>query len=168
MAESPTFIVDSMLGTLSKWLRIFGFDTLYFRSIDDNELIKIAKQQNRILITRDSRLVKSKKISDYIFITSENIIEQIKEVLSFLSASRSLILNPFSRCVKCNGILAEVDKKTIFNDVPEHIYRMYDSFFRCSSCGNVYWEGSHKDMIDKKINDILESGGFLWRNSGKD
>jgi uncharacterized protein with PIN domain len=159
--SKPLFIVDSMLGTLAKWLRILGFDTLYFRSIDDNELIRISKQQQRILITRDSRLIKSKKIGRHIFIHSEDLEKQLNEVLSFLS-SETFSFNFFSRCIKCNGILMKVEKNSIFNVVPEYIYRNNESFFRCSKCGKVYWEGSHIDMIEKKIQEIRR---FIERNN---
>lgn len=153
--SEPLFIVDSMLGSLAKWLRILGFDTLYFRSIDDNELIKISKQQQRILITKDSHLVKSKRIGKYIFIASDELIGQLKEVLSFL-ASEHLSLKFFSRCIKCNGRLVEVEKSSVFDNVPEHIYRIRESFFRCNDCGNVYWEGSHTKMMDKKLQEIKQ------------
>jgi uncharacterized protein with PIN domain len=159
MSEEPTFIVDSMLGTLAKWLRILGFDSLYFRTIDDNELIKISKQQGRILLTKDNRLVKSKKIDRYILVCSDKLFDQLKEVLSFLSKYGYFSFNPYSRCIRCNGKLIEVDKKMVFNEIPEYIYRKYESFFKCSNCGNVYWEGTHKDMIDRMIKEILK-GSF--------
>lgn len=159
MSEGPTFIVDSMLGTLAKWLRILGFDTLYFRAIDDNELIRISRQQQRILLTKDNQLAK-KRIDKYILISSDKLFDQLKEVLSIISHQKKLSLNLFSRCIKCNSELAEVDKKMIFNEVPEFVYRKYESFFRCTNCGNVYWEGTHKDMIDKTIKELLKDSGL--------
>lgn len=163
--SEPIFIVDSMLGSLAKWLRILGFDTLYFRSIDDNELIRISKQQQRILITKDSRLVKSKKIGKYIFIHSEELVDQLKEVLSFLS-SEPVSFKFFSRCIKCNGRLIGAEKSSVFNIVPEHIYRSHETFFKCSDCGSVYWEGSHIDMIEKKI-ELLRHFFLKGRDIGR-
>ena len=84
MSDQPRFIADVMLGSLAKWLRILGFDTLYFKDIDDRELIKRAKQEQRVLLTRDTRLVKSKKVAEHILIKANDAPGQLKEVLKFL------------------------------------------------------------------------------------
>ncbi len=177
MPEHFAFISDAMLGSLSKWLRLLGFDTLYFRKIDDNELIRIAKQDNRILLTRDTRLAMSKKAGRLILIHSNDTFEQLKEVLtSVLSDAISnspaqkaslttkcrLSLSDFHqmqfdlpRCAMCNGKLNKTDKITVANKVPEHVYLNIDTFFKCNNCGRIYWEGSHKKFIDKKTDEIL-------------
>jgi len=84
MGDQPRFIVDVMLGSLAKWLRLLSFDTLYFRKIDDNELIKIARYEQRLIITKDSALASTKKTRDCIFITSESLPEQLREALAAL------------------------------------------------------------------------------------
>jgi uncharacterized protein with PIN domain len=166
MTESPLFISDAMLGSLAKWLRILGFDTLYFKAIDDNEIVKIAKQEQRILLTRDTRLVKRKKIDNYIMITSNDVSEQLKEVLKSLSST--LTLTCFTRCAECNGELSTADKESVANDVPEYVFLNFDSFFRCSSCGKVYWEGSHRKVIDEKIQNVLGEINAHWKSSEND
>jgi len=154
MHGRPRFVADAMLGSLAKWLRILGFDTLYFKSIDDNELIKIAKQEQRMLLTMDSGLVKKKKIDEYILITSSDLSEQLKEVLKSLpTASTS---SCFFRCAECNGELASVGKEFVAEDVPEYVFLNFDSFFKCSNCGKVYWEGSHKRSISARLQEILK------------
>ena len=45
----PRFVVDDMVGKLAKWLRILGYDTLYFRKIDDRQLLDIALKENLVL-----------------------------------------------------------------------------------------------------------------------
>lgn len=156
-----------MLGSLAKWLRILGFDTLYFKAIDDNELIKIAKQEHRILLTRDTSLVKRKKIDSYILITSNEVSEQLKEVLLWVKGQGSKVKgNP--RCAECNGGLSTADKESVANDVPEHVFLNFNSFFRCSSCGKVYWEGSHRKLIDEKIQNVLGEINAHWKNSEND
>ena len=48
------FLCDRMLGTLAKWLRIIGFDTSFAdANIEDEKLLRLAKDEERILITRD-------------------------------------------------------------------------------------------------------------------
>lgn len=157
-----------MLGSLAKWLRILGFDTIYFKTIDDNELIKIAKQEHRILLTRDTRLIKRKEIDNYILINSNDVSGQLKEVLKSLTLTLALALACFSRCAECNGELSTADKESVANDVPEHVFLNFDSFFRCSSCGKVYWEGSHRKLIDEKIQNILGEINANWKNSEND
>lgn len=168
MSNQPRFISDAMLGSLSKWLRILGFDTMYFKTIDDNELIRIAKQGQRILLTRDTRLVKRKKIGSYILINSNNTLEQLKEVLTIV-CSKQYAVSPeesaycllytayfFSRCAACNGELLSADRKSVVDDVPEHVFLNFNSFLKCKDCGKVYWEGSHKKLIDTKLREAFK------------
>lgn len=153
MSDVPLFIADVMLGSLSKWLRIAGFDTLYYRNIDDRELIRIAKQQQRIVLTRDRNLTKRKTIDRFVLIHSEDTFEQLKEVLRALHV-HELSLSP--RCPRCNGMLEAVKKESILEDIPEHIMLTINSFFKCTGCGKVYWEGSHKKSIHEKVEEILK------------
>lgn len=167
MSDFPRFISDAMLGSLTKWLRILGFDTLYFRNVDDNEIVKIAKQEQRILLTRDTRLVKRRKIGNYILINSNGISEQLKEVLIWVKGQRSKVKgNP--RCAECNGELSTADRESVADDVPEHVFLNFNSFLKCKNCGKVYWEGSHRKLIDEKIQNILGEINAYWKSSEKD
>lgn len=144
------FIADSMLGSLARWLRILGFDTLYFRDIRDNELIRIAKGQERIIITRDTALSKSKRVERVILIESNDLKDQLKEFLRWMKG-QGLKPCPFSLCPLCNGEVLPVDKTTIRNDVPDYIFLNVSTFYKCKQCGHVYWHGSHKMGIDRVI-----------------
>lgn len=149
------FIADAMLGRLAKWLRLMGFDVLYYPDIRDKELIKIAREQERTILTRDTRLVKSRGIKKPVFIESDDISDQllqIKDKLNFCDAS------PLGRCEICNGSLSDVaEKKEIRDLVPDFVYHNFDSFVRCAACGKVYWEGSHYRKIRETIGEILHS-----------
>ena len=164
MKPPPHFIADAMLGSLSKWLRILGFDTLYFRTIDDNEIIRLARQEQRIILTRDTGLIKNKKVGNCIQIKSDGALQQLKEVLSVISAGQQFDLSP--RCPECNGTLASTDRGAITGDVPEHVFLNFNSFFRCVNCGKVYWEGSHKKLIDREIEQVFREINVTWKNSG--
>lgn len=163
MPDSPLFISDSMLGSLTKWLRILGFDTLYSRTIADNEIIKLARQEQRILLTKDIGLIKNKKVHSCIQIKSDDALQQLKEVLSAIPFSQQLNLPP--RCPECNGTLVLTDKGAIVGDVPEHVFLNFNSFFRCVNCGKVYWEGSHKKLIDRRIEQVFKEINANWKNS---
>jgi len=171
--EYPRLIADVMVGSLAKWLRMLGFDTLYFRHIDDNELIRVALQERRIVLTRDRDLAKGRGAGRSILIESENLPEQLRQVLRVLIAPESLLdvampdgglpltLVPSRpRCPRCNGALAEKPREAISGDVPEHVVRSHQTFFQCGPCGKVYWEGSHKRLIDKTIMSLLKELGI--------
>jgi len=149
------FISDVMLGSLARWLRIMGFDTIYFRDIDDNELIKIARQQDRTLLTRDTGIARRKQLQQLILIHSNNTSEQVKEVLSALKIMDRPFPRLSPRCPICNGELAAAERKTVAGLVPEYVFLNAASFFTCRECGKVYWYGSHKKSIDSKLKQII-------------
>jgi uncharacterized protein len=49
----PRFVLDVHLGTLTRRLRLLGFDCWYRTDADDDELAAVAVEDDRILLTRD-------------------------------------------------------------------------------------------------------------------
>lgn len=149
------FIADAMLGRLARWLRFLGFDTLYYPRINDSRLIKIAKEEERFILTRDTRLVKSKAVKDYVLIAANDPFEQLIEVLNSLKVRQIDLL---SRCVTCNGRLVDiVNKAEIRDSVPEYVFLHYNDFLKCEDCGKIYWKGSHPKKFKEKVGKILEA-----------
>ena len=141
------FIADAMLGQLARWLRLLGFDTLYYKDISDVEVLKIAKQQNRIILTRDTHFLNFRNFKDFLLISSNNTMEQLVE----MAAVVNLKSNIPPRCSKCNGILSgNVEKESVRGLVPEYIYLRFKKFLRCEDCGGIYWEGSHTKRFKEK------------------
>lgn len=142
----PRFLLDGMLGSLTSWLRICGFDTAYHKDMNDDFLITEAKKGNRILLTKDKQLLeRSKKfgVKAY-YVLGDNIIMQ----LSFLCVNLGITLTPSSsRCSKCNAEIILKDKNNFKNRVSENTYRNYDEFWVCNSCDKIYWKGSHWKKI---------------------
>lgn len=152
----PRFIADVMLGSLSRWLRLFGFDTLYRNDYTDKELIKLSLQEDRILLTRDNALARSKLLKKVLLIQSEEIREQIIEVLSKIEISLDLLsLKP--RCPVCNGETESIKKEEIKGEIPDYVLFSSQEFIICKSCGKIYWHGTHKEKIDKIKKEILKS-----------
>jgi len=146
------FIADAMLGRLARWLRFLGFDTLYFSHISDNKLVKIALEQERLILTRDTRLVQRKVIRDYVLIHANDPLKQLYEVINGLQLRD---FSHFSRCVACNGLLAKIpDKSAVKDSVPEYVFLNKQVFFQCSECSKLYWEGSHPKRFREKLADI--------------
>ncbi len=149
-----SFIADAMLGRLAKWLRILGFDVLYYPDIEDRQVIRIALEQGRIILTRDGGLLKNKGARNAIFITSDRTRDQLLELRDKLRFAEA---EPLGRCAVCNGLLAVVDDKPdVRESVPDFIYHTFNEFLRCGVCGKVYWHGSHQEKFREKIREILK------------
>ena len=148
------FIADAMLGRLARWMRFLGFDTLYFKDIKDSKIIRIAREQDRYILTRDTRLIKIKGVNNYLLIKANDSFHQLIEVIDTLKLNQ---FNPLSRCVVCNGMLTRVKNKHDIKDlVPEFVFLNMNVFMECTECGKIYWEGTHpkkfKEQLDKIIN----------------
>jgi uncharacterized protein len=147
------FIADAMLGRLARWLRFLGFDVLYFPDISDSELVRIAREQDRRILTRDTRLVQRKGLSHPLLITANDPLEQLVEVLGSVKM-KSVV--PLSRCVKCNSPLVPItDKSEIADTVPEFVLLQHNDFLRCNECGKIYWKGTHPEKFKEKVRDSI-------------
>jgi uncharacterized protein with PIN domain len=151
---SMRFIADAMLGRLAKWLRIIGFDVLYYPDIEDRQMIRIALQEGRTILTRDSGLLKNKGARNAIFIASDDVQSQLRELRGKLCFEEA---RPLGRCAVCNGILSVVDRRDEVREaVPDFIYHNVDTFLCCRGCGKVYWPGSHREKFRNKIGELLK------------
>ena len=147
MAEMK-FIADVMVGRLARWLRVLGFDVVYSSQYDDDEIIRLANDEGRIILTRDTRLAARHRNGRCLLIESDNYKEQLRQVLACFDLKG---FNVFSRCLECNRVLEDVDKETIFEKVPPYVYLTHERFARCPSCNRVYWHGTHADEMLKQI-----------------
>jgi len=147
MAEIK-FIADVMVGKLARWLRVLGFDVAYSNKYDDDEILRIGAEDNRIILTRDNPLAARVRDSRCLFIESDDYKEQIQQVLRSFDLKDFAV---FSRCLECNSLLADVDKEAVFNDVPPYVYLTQDRFARCPSCHRIYWHGTHADEMLKRL-----------------
>jgi uncharacterized protein with PIN domain len=152
----PKFVVDVMLGSLSRWLRLFGFDTFYRNDLTDKDLIKISLQDRRILLTKDNALAKSKILKNVLLISSEKLELQLKEVLTYLRKNKIEILILPPRCPLCNGEMTPVQREEVITEVPDYISMTTNQFLKCKACGKIYWHGSHKEKIEYLKNKILK------------
>lgn len=142
-------LCDHMLGTLAKWLRFMGYDTAYPGPLDDTELLLLASREGRVLLTRDKQL--ASRSSGAIRVRSDDLDEQIREVASALSLQ---IVDPLSRCSLCNVVLVAALKEEVTDRVPEGARARHDTFWRCPSCGRVYWQGSHWDKMVERLSHL--------------
>lgn len=150
------FLVDAMLGNVAKKLRLLGFDSEYFSNIDDSELIQKAKNEQRVIISRDHTLITRAKNDGIlsIYISTENEIEQFLEILQNVSLEFDKITGDTARCTKCNSITLPIAKSEIENKVPQGVLNYNDKFWKCKKCGQIYWEGTHIKNLQKFVDRI--------------
>lgn len=147
--EPPVFIADLNLGKLAKRLRLFGFDTLLARDMDDKGIAACAARERRIVLTRDRRLLYRKIIEHGYWVRAVRPDLQLPEVIGRFGLAS--FIRPFRRCTRCNGLIETVDKSRIVHLLPLKTRRFYDFFYRCGNCGRLYWEGSHIEKIKKRF-----------------
>ena len=147
------FIVDCMLGKLAKWLKILGFDALFFSKIEDDELLTIARKEGRILLTKDTGLIQQAKDVETLFLESEEWQDQVQQVLEHFNLREKV--NPHTRCIDCNVVLKNLPKKNAKNLVSAFVFDKADSFALCPNCGRVFWRGTHFKDMEAKIQEIL-------------
>ncbi len=145
MDDQNKFIVDAMLGSLAKWLRLLGYDTLYSTSYNDAQIISIAARAKRIMVTSDKGLYRRaiKAGLRAVLLPESGVTESLARLAS--AGLVELRVDPSkSRCPLCNGVLKEVtDKNLVRGRVPPGALAKYSKFYVCTRCGHVYWEGGH-------------------------
>ncbi len=146
------FLADEMLGKLAKWLRTIGYDTVYYTGGGDSALVQRALAEDRVILTKDSHLVRRKLARKALFIRSDYPREQFKQVVEELGLDAQSKL--FTRCLVCNRELILVEKEVIRDRVPSYTYLTQDRFYECPGCERVYWPGTHKDSMLQVINDM--------------
>jgi uncharacterized protein with PIN domain len=157
------FIADRMLGRLSRWLRLFGYDTLEIKKQEneDDILLELAGKEDRILISRDALLIRKaiKKGLGAYDVQSPKIMEQLREMHSQFKLSFEAKMD---RCTLCNSSIRKIDPsemvslKTKEYIYPERLDKGTD-FWICDNCGQVYWQGSHWENIQERVNELKNS-----------
>lgn len=148
-----SFIVDGMLGKLCRWLRMLGYDTLYLGSSDsDNELIKLALESSRILLTRDFQLYRKALKSNVkaIYVKSGIVEDQLRQLALDCGIELSMNFN-CSRCPLCNHPLKRISVNEISNRIPESVKLNSKIFWFCDNCSKIYWIGKHWIDIEYKL-----------------
>jgi uncharacterized protein with PIN domain len=136
-----------MLGTLAKWLRILGYDTLFDPDVDDHQLVRLARAEDRLILTRDRELARRRGVR-VLLITDQHLDDQIQQVLADLDLEPDRTL---SRCSVCNEPLVPTDRKAVRSRVPAYVARTQDTFRSCPVCQRVYWRGTHWQQIDQQL-----------------
>lgn len=150
------FVLDVHLGKLAGYLRMLGFDTLYRNDYEDEELARISSSEERILLSRDIGLLKRSLVTYGYFVRETNPNRQLIEVLRHFDFFKAI--SPYCRCLHCNGLLEPVAKEIIVDKLPIKTRQTYNEFRQCSSCGQIFWKGTHYQRMQQFIANVLQEG----------
>lgn len=152
------FIADGMLGKLARWLRLLGHNVKYSSELNDAQLITIAKNDGRVLLTRDLELYQqatAKGIRAYYLegkVEAERLANLAKRFKIQLDIDMSI-----SRCTKCNTVVEHVPKEKVAEKVEKNTFSHYEDFWECPKCGQIYWQGAHWTRIRKTLEAAKEN-----------
>ncbi len=151
-SDDAKFFADSMLGSLARWLRIMGYDTKYDKNMADIDLAIMAKLESRAILTRDRELARAPNA----FLVESDVLD---EQLSAVAEKYGLgFRESETRCSGCNGELIDTPKGEVMGKVPDGAFSNNDKFWRCASCGKLFWKGSHWIGITERLERLSLSG----------
>jgi uncharacterized protein with PIN domain len=151
-SEIRKFAADRMLGRLAKWLRVIGQDVIYGPHLSGYGLIRAARAENRLILTRDRGLPR-KQPPDFVFIQSNHYREQLRQVIE--TCHLNPLLNSFTRCLECNALLQPRTKEAVKDSVPPYVYETQDKFSWCPECRRIYWPATHHQRM---VNELMSMG----------
>ena len=141
-----------MLGKLVKWLRVIGQDVIYGPHLTGYGLIRAARRENRLILTRD-RGLKKKNPPKFIFIESDRYGEQLRQVIETCNLSPWDKL--FTRCLDCNSLLRPRSKESVQDIVPPYVFSTQEEFSECPQCRRVYWPATHHERMVEELKKIV-------------
>jgi uncharacterized protein len=140
VAVLPAFAVDKMLGRLARWLRILGHDVAYGPHLSGRTLVDRARQDGRVLVTRDTRLLRDPHLPQHVFVTSDHFREQLRQLATLVPLGGGFL----RRCLECNRALETVGRDQVQGQVPAYVFATQEHFQRCPHCGRLYWAATHR------------------------
>jgi len=149
LGEEVRFALDVHLGRLASRLRLLGFDALYRNDLEDDELARVGAIENRVVLTRDRALLMRRIVVHGRWVRAVRPEDQVVEVVERFALTGSF--RPFSRCMRCNGLLRPVPPEAVDGRVPEDVVERTGAFVRCDGCGRIYWEGTHHAALARWV-----------------
>ncbi|MDG6985735.1 MAG: hypothetical protein JRM73_03205 [Nitrososphaerota archaeon] len=139
------FVADAMLGSLVRKLRAFGFDTTYYRAGDDAGLMRAAAREGRLILTSDRALAERCRSRGLgvVMLDQQSDGARLSALARGCGAIGIELVKGAPFCSLCGGGLAPLGKAEVEPKVPPSVYARHRLFFRCMSCGQIYWRGTH-------------------------
>jgi len=135
-----------------------GYDTLFFNGSDDSGLIAIALAEDRVMLTRDTQIMKRRVVTSgqlkAILIQSDEPERQMRQVIDSLNLDWQF--KPFTICLECNQPLVERSKQQVSNLVPPYVFQTQSQYMECPACHRIYWKGTHWQAMTKKLEKLMK------------
>ena len=157
--QSPRFIVDNNVGKLAKWLRVMGYDAIFFKGDDDADMVGIALAEGRVILTRDTQIIKRRVATSgqlkVVLIASDRPEQQMQQVIKALNLGSHF--QPFTICLECNQPLEERSQEQVKEVVPPYVFQTQKQYVECPACHRIYWRGTHWQAMTKKLEKFRQS-----------
>ena len=152
------FIVDNNVGKLAKWLRIMGYDALFFTEEDDGKMVKVALAQNRVILTKDTQIMRRRLVTSgrlrAVLIEDSDPKAQLRQIVDVLKLDYQF--RPFSICLECNQSLVERDKDEVRDLVPPYVFKAQSQYMECPYCHRIYWRGTHWQAMSRELDRLAD------------
>lgn len=157
VSKPAGFLLDNHLGKLARYLRLLGFDTLYFNNrYDDVQLAQLAHDEMRILLSRDRGLLMRSLVIYGFCLRTKDSLAQVQATINRYQLYDEI--SPWRRCLRCNGYLIPTAKEQILDRLEPKTRKFYDEFQVCQDCEQIYWKGSHFARLERIVAAILGTG----------
>ncbi len=146
------------MGKLAKWLRMIGYDTLFFDGSDDSQMVGVALAEGRVILTRDTQIMKRGVVTSgrlkVILIQSDEPEQQMRQVVETLNLDCQSGL--FTICLECNQPLVERSKQQVKDLVPPYVFQTQSQYVECPACHRIYWRGTHWQAMTRKLERLMK------------
>ncbi len=150
------FIVDQNVGKLARWLRMMGYDSLFFTGEDDGAMVKQALVEGRVILTRDTEIMQRRVVSEgrlrAVLFRSETPEQQMRQLLGEFDLIG--LARPFTLCLECNQPLVPRSREEVKDCVPPYVYATQTQYMECPACRRLYWRGTHWEAMKRKLEEI--------------
>ena len=149
-------MVDHNVGKLARWLRMMGYDSLFFDGAEDSQMVRQALAEGRMILTRDTEVMKRRVIGSgrlkAVLIESEEPERQMRQLLNSLDLLEGA--RPFTLCLECNQPLVERSPADVKDRVPPYVFRTQTQYMECPACRRVYWRGTHWEAMMRRLEQL--------------
>lgn len=155
--SEPRFVADRMLGTLIRYLRFMGYDTISANDLspgnskEDTILLEISAREHRILLTRDHELA-GRGNKHAVLMSSEDVLVQVQQLVDAGMITRRCLM---TRCSLCNTVLRPATAQEIAGTTYAPRDAQELTFFWCEPCEKLYWNGSHGKQLSERIGSMF-------------
>jgi uncharacterized protein with PIN domain len=138
---------------------MMGYDSLFFNGDDDSQMVKQALAEDRVILTRDTGMMKRRVISSgrlrAVLIESEEPERQMQQLMTAMDLKSQS--RPFTLCLECNQPLESRSREEVAERVPPYVYRTQTQYMECPACHRIYWRGTHWEAMVRKLEKLTNA-----------